>query len=290
MPQQTVDNIMLHQPISFSNQCWRADALALMDCAYPAHPTVFSHDFVGHPLLESAALIEAAVALPSESVELRGAGAAGTFCPMPVTPQALDEMLAGPTTRNAWLMIRGLEALPAYRDLIDGILGPVATLARKKTGKVHQPRAFLFCASARSLTPYHFDPEHNILFHIRGPKRFSLQPARDPFLSIDDHLRLHEMGENLLGEPIGSEAAAFDLEPGSALYVPYKWPHWVEVGGAPSLSLSVTWTSDWSLARDSAWRAESLFRRLRLRHRPMPDWPKTTPVRSAIGAATGRIL
>jgi hypothetical protein len=275
--------------LPFADQ-WRADALSSMTCAYPAQPTVFCHDLGGHMLLNGSALVDAALSLPAECVELRGAGTAEKFLPMPVTPQALNEMFAGTTTENAWLMIRGLETLPAYRALIDALLGPVAALARKKTGSLHQPRAFLFCASARALTPYHFDPEHNILFHLKGSKRFFLHPDRPPYLSADDHARLHAKGKNLLGVPIVGGATAFDLAPGRALYVPYKWPHWVEVGDEPSLSLSVTWTSDWSLARDDGWRGNAVLRRLRLPHRLMPDWPNTTPVRTAIGKTAGRFL
>jgi hypothetical protein len=279
---------MLRQPISLSTNCWRADGLATLSDVYPARTAAFAHDLAGHPLFDQAALVEAAVALPSSLVELRGADSADQFAPMAVTRDALAAMFAGGTDQNAWLMLRGLERLPAYRALIDDILAPVAELAAPKTGKLHQPRAFLFCASAGALTPYHFDPEHNILFHLKGPKRFCLHRDKSPHLTAADHFRLHDKGENLLGVPEHAGVNMFDLEPGTALYVPYKWPHWVEVGDAPSLSLSVTWTSDWSLARDAAWRGESFLGQLGIAHRPMPDWPHTTPVRTALGRAAGR--
>ncbi|MEZ5892337.1 MAG: hypothetical protein R3C58_04230 [Parvularculaceae bacterium] len=54
------------------------------------------------------------------------------------------------------------------------------------------------------------------------------------------------------------------LTPGDALYVPVKAPHWVKVGEAVSVSLSITWRSRASddealLRRGNGWlRARGL--------------------------------
>src|SRR3546814_5379175 len=41
------------------------------------------------------------------------------------------------------------------------------------------PQGFLFISSPGSITPYHFDPEHNILLQLRGTKVMNVWPAGD---------------------------------------------------------------------------------------------------------------
>ena len=279
---------MLHS-CNFQNaELWPADALAQFSAAYPAQPALFSHSLAGHPLLDRAMLAEAAALLPASHVEWRKAGdGAGFFLTMPDV-ETLKSLFAGKVHGASWLMLRGMEELPDYRALIDEILAPVAHVSAAQTGTLHQPRAFLFLSTAGAITPFHFDPEHNILFHLDGPKSFHLFEARPPHLNDADHFRLHRTGDNLLVLPAQAEATTYQMSAGDALYVPYKWPHTVQVGDAPSLSLSITWTSDWSLARDAAWRGEAVLRRLGLPTPPLPDWPARTPVRSMIGKATSR--
>ena len=38
-------------------------------------------------------------------------------------------------------------------------------------------QGFIFVSSPNSVTPYHFDPEHNILLQIRGSKVMTQFPA-----------------------------------------------------------------------------------------------------------------
>jgi hypothetical protein len=276
---------MLHAQDFKRAPLWQADAFARLTSAYPAQPLLFDHQLMGHPLLAREMLAEAAGQLPSTHIEWRKAGDVQSFVPTVPDAKLLKALFSGAVPGTSWLMLRGLEDLPDYRALIDEILAPIAALSKDKTGALHQPRAFLFLSTASALTPFHFDPEHNILFHLDGSKSFHLFRSEPPYLTDADHFRLHGTGDNLLSLPPQHEGAGTDyaLEPGQALYVPYKRPHWVKVGEAPSLSLSITWTSDWSLACDAAWRGEALLRRIGMPAQNMPDWPETAPVRSMLG-------
>jgi hypothetical protein len=49
-----------------------------------------------------------------------------------------------------------------------------------------------------------------------------------------------------------STACTFRLEPGEAIYVPVMAPHQVRNGPEPSISLSITWRSEWSHAEADA--------------------------------------
>ncbi len=283
---------MLHVRHFQNADLWQADDLAQLDQAYPAQPILFSHGLAGHPLLDYASLARAAALLPASCIEWRKASEAQAFVPQRPSSEDLQALFARQGAVKSWLMLRGLENLPEYRTLIDDILAPVAHLSASKTGTLHQPRAFLFLSTAGAVTPFHFDPEHNILFHLQGPKSFHLFADKPPYVNDADQFRFHATGDNLLAPPNDVEAGgtAYALEAGQALYVPYKWPHMVQVGDAPSLSLSITWTSDWSLARDAAWRGAALLRRIGIPAQAMPDWPATAPVRSLIGKVAGHLL
>ena len=55
----------------------------------------------------------------------------------------------------------------------------VAQAIEAATGAMLTPQGFIFVSSPDSVTPYHFDPEHNILLQIRGTKVMTQFPAGD---------------------------------------------------------------------------------------------------------------
>jgi mannose-6-phosphate isomerase-like protein (cupin superfamily) len=126
------------------------------------------------------------------------------------------------------------------------------------------------------VTPYHFDPEHNILMQVRGSKVMTQFPAGDTAYAPDEvHETYHTGGgrelkwhEDLL--PGGRE---FSLEAGEALFVPVMAPHFVRNGPEPSVSLSITWRSEWSFAEADARAFNGLLRKLGLTPAPPGRWP-----------------
>jgi hypothetical protein len=61
--------------------------------------------------------------------------------------------------------------------------------------------------------------------------------------------------------------------PGEALFVPVMAPHFVRNGPAPSVSLSITWRSEWSFAEADARAFNGLLRRNGLNPRAPGRWP-----------------
>ena len=55
--------------------------------------------------------------------------------------------------------------------------------------------------------------------------------------------------------------------------MPVKRPHWVQNGDAPSVSLSVTWRSEWSFAEADARAFNSVLRDLGLHPRSPGPYP-----------------
>ncbi|OYX89410.1 MAG: transcriptional regulator, partial [Novosphingobium sp. 35-62-5] len=67
----------------------------------------------------------------------------------------------------------------------------------------------------------------------------------------------------------------WSLSPSEALYVPVMSPHFVQNGPAPSVSLSITWRSQWSFAEADARAFNSVLRNLGLKPRAPGRWPAT---------------
>lgn len=209
-------------------------------------------------------------------------GAGGDFAHLTTAQRSAPHVIRTIAGSGCWLMLRFAEQLPAYRALLADILAPFAASVGARTGAMRDPHAFIFISSDAMVTPFHCDAEYNILFQIAGDKSFSTFPTGAPFMTAEAEERMHLTGENLLGWDDGYRAAATEhrLAPGDALYVPYKAPHLVEVLRGPSISLSLTWKSDWSLAQDDAHRFNAAMRKLGLRPRPVPSWPERTALRS----------
>ncbi len=254
-----------------------------MSADYPRHPCVFRHALAGRAELGTARIVTAAAALPPGDAELRRADGSG-FDRLGQGARAIER--AAKSGKRWWLMLRDPQRHhAAYRTLMDDLVASVAPVVERVTGPMLRPRLFLFVSTGGSHTPPHMDAEYNLFFQIEGGKRFTVADASST--RADDHIRLHRFGDNLL-EPAAAHARAFRLGPGDGLYVPYKAPHWVDVdAGAPSVSLSLTWASRWSLEQEAAWRAHA--RLGALLPRP-PEWPARARVRAGIGRIMDRWL
>ena len=67
-----------------------------------------------------------------------------------------------------------LEQIPPYRRLLDAILDEAVPFLPKREGRMGRREAFLFLSAPNSVTPVHFDPEHNFLLQIRGSKEMNI--------------------------------------------------------------------------------------------------------------------
>ena len=251
----------------------------------------FRHRLADHPLLTLSALEAAARELPAQHVERRIANAAngGDFAmDSPDSGETADTIPAIDSSGN-WIMLRFIEQLPRYRDLLLRLMDELDPALAPLTGPCKALKGFAFISAPGTLTPFHFDAEYNILFQISGDKAFAVYPPEPPFLSLREHEAYHRAGENMLPWENGFEArgTVHDLAPGDALYVPYASPHWVRAGAAPSISLSVTWQNEWSQATADAVALNPLLRRFGLPSAELPAWPKK-PTWQALGCRAAR--
>jgi hypothetical protein len=242
---------------------------------YPTSAGMLTHDLIDHPLLSLDALADAATRMNPVHVEVRrgDAGPGGHF--EHIEDASPASMIRNIADSGAWAMLRFAEQLPEYRALYDSALARFADTIAVQTGVMRDPRVFIFISSGDTVTPFHCDAEYNILFQIAGDKSFRTFPPRAPFLTAEDEERLHVTGDNMLpwNDRYGVHGVDHRLSPGDAVFVPYKVPHLVSVTRGPSVSLSLTWKSDWSLAQDEAHRFNAAMRRIGLRPRDVPGWP-----------------
>ncbi len=225
---------------------------AAIDGAYPHQPARLRHNFAGDPLFSLEALVDLAAKLPPSSVEYN-AGEIPVDQDPAKTPSnglSIEETVRRIKECKSWMALKNVEQVPAYAGALERCLAEIDGPARAATGPMEKKLAFIFISSPGSVTPFHMDPEHNILMQIEGSKRFHIFPA-DKGLVTDEQHELYHSGDahrNLKHRPeFDAHAVAHELHPGDALYVPVKAPHWVKNGPEPSVSFSITWRSRWSL-------------------------------------------
>ncbi|WP_242129711.1 cupin-like domain-containing protein [Sphingobium sp. Sx8-8] len=244
-------------------------ARAAFAAAYPDRAAKLGHGLAGHELLTLEALAQLAERMPAASVEYNLGKLPLGVRPedMPANGLTLGETIRTIETNGSWAVLKNVERDAAYGALLDRALGELAPLVEGKTGPMLHREAFLFLSSPGSVTPFHMDPEHNILLQIRGEKTMTVFPAGDEELvpAIRSEA-FHAGGHRNLDwrDAFRERGTAVTLLPGDAIHVPVKAPHFVENGAEVSVSLSVTWRSERSVAEGELHGFNAILRRRRL--------------------------
>lgn len=198
------------------------------------------HHIANHPLLSLEAIASLADQLPPGAVERHSAEQALL---VPGGAEDLDgppsETVRNIETNRRWLVLWNIEQISAYRQLLDTILDEAAASLPASEGGMGRREAFLFLSAPNSITPVHFDPEHNFLLQIRGAKEIDIGRFSDRAAELRELDRYHAGGHRNLVE-IPPLSSTFYMLPGEGVYL-YPWaPHWVYNGPSVSISLSIT--------------------------------------------------
>jgi hypothetical protein len=258
--------------------CFGPPARAAIGDVYPNGPAVFDHGLREHPLLALDALAGLGEALPGNSVEYNRADIDVATLPddAPANGLGIGDTIRSIAENKSWAVLKNVEQLPAYRDLIASLLVELEDMVRPRTGPMLTLQGYIFVSSPGSMTPYHFDPEHNILLQLQGSKTMHIWPAGDPrFAAQVEHERYHSGGHRGLPWDDAFQADAFvaDLQPGRAVLVPVMAPHYVRNGPEPSISLSITWRSEWSYRESETHVANRWLRARGFTPAMPPRWP-----------------
>ena len=245
--------------------------------SYPEGPHKLRHNLSAHPLLELDALAELGEALPARSVEYnRGDLPIGVDGKPEGNGLTIGETIRRIESTNSWAVLKNIEQHPAYAALLAELLGELEEYIVRKTGRMMKTQGFVFVSSPDAVTPYHFDPEHNILLQLTGQKAMTVFPAGDALFAPDRvHEGYHTGGARELTwrDELACHGQTFRLAEGEAIYVPVMAPHHVKNGPVPSISLSITWRSEWSFAEADARALNGLLRRWGFDPRPPGRWP-----------------
>ncbi len=276
-------------------QPWFApDALSQMRAAYPNAPTLLRHRLTKHPLLTLDALAALSARLGAENVEYNAADLPIGIMPEDVPGNGLDiaDTIGRIAANQSWAVLKFVERDPAYRALIDALLAELMPVVGATTGPMETVQGFIFISSPNAMTPFHFDPEHNVLLQVRGHKVMTVFPAGDArFAAGVEHERYHSGGHRNLpwDDGFAGEGFAAPLGPGDAVLVPVMAPHFVRNGAEASVSLSITWRSGWSYREAEAHRANAMLRRLGMSPAMPPRWPDHGRLRSLGWRAARRL-
>jgi hypothetical protein len=270
--------------------CFPSDQRTLFAAGYPELPHKLEHCLHAHPLLELEALAALGEALPAASVEYNAAdqplGIASKPQPTGIPiGQAIREIEKSGT----WAVLKNVEQVPEYALLIESLLAELRPAIEARTGAMLKTQGFVFISSALAVTPYHFDPEHNVLLQLRGTKTMTQFPAGDATFAPDEtHESYHTGGARELAwrNELLAGGTTFTLSPGEALFVPVMAPHFVRNGPEPSISLSITWRSEWSFAEADARALNAALRKIGMRPRKPGRWP----ARNAAKAYAWRVI
>ncbi|WP_370033139.1 transcriptional regulator [Qipengyuania mesophila] len=252
--------------------------------AYPETPHVLRHTLQDDPRMALDALADLAEALPESSIEYnRGNLPIGIDGKPGATGLAIGETIRHIATSDSWAVLKNIEQVPIYRALLMDLLDELRPVISATTGELLTPQGFIFVSSPDAVTPYHFDPEHNILLQLKGSKVMTQFPAGDARYAPDEvHESYHLGGPRELpwNDAFLAEGTPFAIGPGEAVFVPVMAPHFVRNGPESSISLSITWRSEWSYAEAGARCFNGTVRKFGLAPRPPGRWPARNQAKS----------
>jgi hypothetical protein len=217
---------------------------------FPHETFALKHAFAGHPLFALSRIIELVQRLPRDRIEFNSGKAAISQDPDATPMIDLDpaEIVKRIETCGAWMVLKHVEADPAYRAVMEDVLLTVARARGYNSiadADFADLQGFIFVSSPHSTTPFHADSDENIFFQIHGDKFFHVYDNRDR--SIADEAMLEDVvvkHRNLRHETaFDARAIHYQLHPGDGIFVPYQWPHFVQTAGTYSISFSITWKS-----------------------------------------------
>lgn len=276
---------------TFRQQVFGEEARAQFDACYPEQARVLEHNLPSHELLTLDALAGLGTALPARSVEYNPGD-----LPVGIRPEDVPDngLSIGDTIRMidqsaSWAVLKNIEQVPEYEALLLALLAEIRPILETRTGQMLKPQGFIFVSSPDAVTPYHFDPEHNILLQLRGEKWMTTFPAGDPRFAADEIHEGYHLGghRNLVWQDeFEAEGVRHHLTPGKAVFVPVMAPHFVKVGPEASISLSITWRSDWSFAEADARAFNGWLRKRGV----TPRAPGRFPARNRAKALAWRVL
>ena len=215
---------------------------------YNRQPFVLEHQLSQHPLLQLSQLTEVAQLFAVEhpgrlyytigNLNLKGGWDYVTKRAVPPT-EAIEQI----RTKDTWLILKGVQILPEYGQLLDQILEEIHAVSGKEWRESTSTRnVSVIITSPNQITPYHMDADCNYLLQIAGTKTLHVFNGADRNVVTAGELERFYSGQiNAAEYREASQPGAwhFELRPGSGVHIPVTFPHWVQNRDNVSISISV---------------------------------------------------
>jgi hypothetical protein len=248
--------------------------------AFPLRPFSIRHRLAGDPQFSLARIVDMVRELPRDHIEYNSGQVAIGQDPdtTPLIELDPEDVVRRIETAGAWMVLKRIEVLPAYRAVLEETLLSVARAqghASLEDAGFEDIRGFLFVSSPNSTTPFHVDAEDNFFVHMHGEKYFTVCDNRDGSVVSDEAIE-HAISKHrnvTYNEAFEARSTCYSLQPGEGLFVPYLWPHWVRTGSQYSISMAVTWKTRAVMRKNDIFVVNSLLRRMGL--------PQAAPGRNA---------
>jgi hypothetical protein len=251
-----------------------------------------THSLSDHPLLQIESLVELGKRQQERNLvrtHTADATAGTSFADAPnLHPNRAGAVatLASIAQARAWMSLLNVQADPIYRAFIDEILDELRPLIELKDPGMCYRAGWIFVSSPNAVTPFHMDHEHNFIMQIRGTKRlYTWDPFDRTVVSERAQELFHDAHSRELvtwSEDWRSRARVLDLEPGLGGYMPSTAPHMVENGPEPSITISFTYYTDATRARELVYRGNARLRRLGIDPTPVGASPQRDRVKHAV--------
>lgn len=260
---------------------------------YPEAAGTLTHNLAGHPLMELEALVRLAGRIRPIDVEQNLADLPIGVDPADLRGNGLGiaDSIRRIEENGSWMVLKFIDQDDDYRALIKEVLAGIRPVIEPVTGAMLKLEGFVFISSPGAVTPFHMDPEHNILMQCRGTKTMTIFPQDDrEIASAMLHEAFHQGRHRNLPwqEHFAERGTSFTIRPGEAIHVPVKAPHFVRNGAEPSISLSVTWRSEWSYREEYAHGFNALLRKAGIDPAAPARYPAQNHAKSIAYRAIGK--
>ena len=154
-----------------------------------------------------------------------------------------QEALEKISSAEAWMILKGAQAIPEYAEILQTFLRQVHDLSGQRLEQATKDHNIsVIITSPGRLTPYHMDRDCNYLLQIKGAKTIHVFDGSDPDVVTSKELEdfyAGNMNAASYRESSQPKAESFHLTPGMGVHVPVTFPHWVKNDDNVSISASI---------------------------------------------------
>ena len=248
--------------------------------SFDEKPFEFTHSFTAtHPLFDLSALRQLLDRDDVRSTAVYDATDVRVdqrWDSLPREKPPVQEVFDHLQSSQGWIMMRHLQRLPQYAELLEACLAEVMRLSgRSIDDDKKSQEAIIFVTSPNRKTPYHIDRECNFLMQVSGEKTISVFDRNDRDVVPEHELESFWSKDNNAGvykPQFQDRAFVCTMRPGTGVHIPVNSPHWLQNGNNVSISLSISYQyKDWR--RKNVYQANYFLRKMGLQPTPPGQSP-----------------